>query len=171
MKLSDILKVGEKVKKLRGYDRYYISDRGNVYSSVNKGEAFELSKIQDRYVNLCKGGQQKRFLVSYLVADLFVPNPEGFRYVVHVNGDSRDSRAANLVWSNSPGTISTLVKNGMMRPVLQMSEEGVVIAKYRSISEARRMTGINRTSISHCLMGERKLAGGYRWSYEKKMGE
>lgn len=38
-------------------------------------------------------------------------------------------------------------------------------AKYYSVREAERKTGISRTNIGHMLNGDQKTAGGYHWKY------
>ena len=38
---------------------------------------------------------------------------------------------------------------------------------YESLVAASKETGINMKSISHCLTGRTKTAGGYRWGYVK----
>lgn len=35
------------------------------------------------------------------VAMAFIPNPDNYRFVLHLNGDKFDNRPENLVWSNS----------------------------------------------------------------------
>lgn len=40
------------------------------------------------------------------------------------------------------------------------------IAKYISLMEAERQTGINHVGINYCCLGKRKFAGGYSWQYE-----
>ena len=47
--------------------------------------------------------------------------------------------------------------------VLQIDLEGNTIAKYKSLTEASRKTGINLTSISNVCNGKRNVAGGYIW--------
>ena len=39
------------------------------------------------------------YQLSTLVARLFVPNPNNYRCVEHINGDITDDRADNLIWS------------------------------------------------------------------------
>ena len=36
---------------------------------------------------------------------------------------------------------------------------------YESLTAASKETGISSKSISHCLTGRIKTAGGYRWDY------
>ena len=38
---------------------------------------------------------------------------------------------------------------------------------YESLASASKETGINAGSISHCLTGRYRTAGGYRWDYMK----
>ena len=51
-----------------------------------------------------------------------------------------------------------------LRPVLQFSKSGELIAEYSSISEAERCFGCNH--ICDCCMGKRKSCGGYLWKYK-----
>ena len=55
-----------------------------------------------------------------------------------------------------------------MKPVIQFSFSGKEIAKYKSQSEAGRVTGVARNKISMCCCGKRYTAGGYRWEFEKE---
>lgn len=52
------------------------------------------------------------------------------------------------------------------RPVLQMTDDLVIIARYESIAEAIRETGISSKSIRDAAKGVQKHAGGYVWKYE-----
>jgi hypothetical protein len=43
--------------------------------------------------------------------------------------------------------------------------EGEFLTEYKSVSEASKLTGCNRTSIAKVCRGERKSCGGYNWKY------
>lgn len=52
-----------------------------------------------------------------------------------------------------------------MKKVLQLNKEnGEVIAEYKSIGEASKLTHVDRSSISRCCNGIVKTAGGYKWA-------
>ncbi len=43
---------------------------------------------------------------------------------------------------------------------------GEFVAKYKSVAEASRQTGISKTCISRCCRGERKYSSGFIWKYK-----
>ena len=49
------------------------------------------------------------------------------------------------------------------RKVLQFTKDGMFVAEYPSIMEAKRLLGICNGHISQCCNGKRKTAGGYCW--------
>ena len=46
---------------------------------------------------------------------------------------------------------------------VQLTKKGKYVAKYHSISEASRTTGIPKSNISRCIKKERQTAGGFKW--------
>jgi hypothetical protein len=53
-------------------------------------------------------------------------------------------------------------------PILQYTEDGILIAKYNSIIEAERVTGISNSKITMVCKHKRNHAGGYIWCYENE---
>lgn len=58
-----------------------------------------------------------------------------------------------------------LLVSAQAKKVLQLDKKYNLIAKFNSVSEAQRVTGIN--NISNCCKGKYKTAGGYVWVYEE----
>ena len=51
------------------------------------------------------------------------------------------------------------------KPVIQYTLEGEFVAKYQSMMDAAKQTGIRNTYISNCCSGKQKSAGGFKWRY------
>jgi hypothetical protein len=57
------------------------------------------------------------------------------------------------------------------RETIQRSKAGNEIARYKSIREAERKTGIKNITIARCCKGVYKTAGGYVWEYDLTIKE
>lgn len=102
-------------------DRYEVSDLGRIRSLPHetlicrkKGKPYYLKKPgkyvvpqprQHGYMAIWlygNGGNNgragKQYSVHRIVADAFVPNPNGYKEVNHINEDKTDNRACNLEW-------------------------------------------------------------------------
>jgi len=53
--------------------------------------------------HLVEVNREARQLVHRLVAETFVKNPDMYKYVKHINGDTTDNNATNLLWVESGG--------------------------------------------------------------------
>jgi hypothetical protein len=51
------------------------------------------------------------------------------------------------------------------KEVNQFSKDGILVATYPSVNEARRNTSI--LNISQCCRGNRKSAGGFIWKFKE----
>jgi predicted GIY-YIG superfamily endonuclease len=68
-------------------------------------------------------------------------------------------------WSYSQNNTFKKAKDSRKKQVLQLSIDGKTIAKYLSISEASKFSGISKTCISRCCRNEREQSGGFIWKY------
>jgi hypothetical protein len=71
-----------------------------------------------------------------------------------------------FVWSYS-STFPKHINDNRKKVVQQFSLDGKFVNEYKSVSEASKLTGCNKTSIAKVCRGERKSCGGYNWVYEK----
>lgn len=92
-------------KDIPGYEGLYqVSNFGRI-KSLKRTTCHERILKQQEHptkhymrVCLCKNNQKKNFLVHRLVAEVFLPNPEEYDTVDHLNFDPTDNRVCNLRW-------------------------------------------------------------------------
>ena len=155
----------EEWKDIEGYEGLYqISSLGRVKSLNYKhtGKEKILEPIKNRYgylqVNLWKNGKGKTNRVNRLVAESFIPNPEGKPEVDHINKIKTDNMVSNLRWVTSIENKN----NGQSKKVICV-ETGVI---YTSVMEAQRQTGANNSHIIQCCKGKKyKTTNGFHWQY------
>lgn len=181
-------------KDIEGYEGLYqISNLGRVKSLgryINKlsGNIWTDEKIKKSYtdrdgyyrVNLYKDSKIQTYMIHRLVALAFIPNTKDKPQVNHIDGNKENNNVSNLEWCTSKeNNIHALKnklrimprgnKNKLSKEIIQYDLNMKKIAKYGSIREAQRITGINQSNISKCCRekGNYNTAGGYIWKYKE----
>lgn len=85
---------GEKWRKVEGLSDYEVSNLGRI-RNIKK---MKLIKGYIQYGYICVNINKKQKRLHRLVAEAFLPNPDGKEQVDHLNGDTLDNRANNLRW-------------------------------------------------------------------------
>jgi len=96
-------KLTEQWQPIKGYEgRYEVSDHGNVkslcHSSSGRLRKSFLGLGGYNAVQIYRNGVPKGFYIHRLVAQAFLPNPEGKPQVNHKNGVKTDNRIENIEW-------------------------------------------------------------------------
>lgn len=167
-------------KEVEGYEELYlVSDKGEILAlpkitrSGNKllhRRAKPLKKwlrgkngFKYEAVTLHKDGKKQMVSVHRLVANAFLPNPDGLSEINHKDRNPLNNEVSNLEWCSRQYNIDY----SKSKPVEQVLD-GAVINRFQSISNASKETGIRRTAINNVLTGWSKSAGGYQWRYRQK---
>lgn len=174
-------------KDVSGYEGLYqVSNKGQIKSicshvRLQNGELMlkkpHILKPQSRNgykcVNLFKDGKSRTLNIHRLVAEAFVPNPQNYPVVNHKDEDKANNIVGNLEWCSHAYNLN--YKSAQRRraisqgkAVCQFDKNGVLIARYPTLSDACRSTGINFRNISLCCKNKRKTAGGYYWVYAQQ---
>lgn len=123
-------------------------------------------------------GKKYQLKVHRLVATKYIPNPNNYPQVNHINGIKNDNMVENLEWCNAKHNIRHAHKNGLTtnqhlkKKVHQINPEtNEIIATYNSYREASIATGAQETDISAVCRNykpknrpkPRQTAGGFKW--------
>lgn len=90
---------------IKGYEGIFvITDDLKIISLPRKGTLGGILKpelnIENGYyrVNLTKDNKRKKIMIHRLIAEHFIPNPNNYSIVDHINGIKTDNRIENLRW-------------------------------------------------------------------------
>lgn len=180
-------------RDIKGFEGFYqVSDTGDV-RSVDRTiifsdgrERFFHGKVLSPSVGnhgyktivLKKNGLCRAFTIHRLVANAFIPNPNGFSEVNHKDEDKLNNFVGNLEWCSHKYNMSYGTKIERMllnrdskalakkheKPVLSIDPDGN-IALYLSVTAGAKTNGLDVSSVSACCRGKYKTCGGLIWNY------
>ena len=133
-------------------------------------------------VSLYKDGKYKHLYVHRIVAQAFIPNPQGFELINHKDEDGTNNAVDNLEWCDrsynatygtSPKKISKAFKGRESEKriaVYATNKSGDFAGEWDSITEAAKDVGCSTSEISGALKGKRKTVKGLIWNYRTNCG-
>ena len=157
-------------KTAANHPKYNVSTDGRI-KNVRTGRILVATNDSRGYpaVTLFDDDGQHTKPVHRLVAETFLPNPEGKRTVNHKDGNKRNNHISNLEWNTMSENISHAYRTGLKRrpdnagskkrPV-KIVETGEV---FESVSECARAIGGDQAHIFNCLSGRYHTHKGYHF--------
>lgn len=95
-------------------DRYEIDEFGNVFNkSTNSIMNPYITNKGYKVIDLYKDGKRHKFLIHRLVAIHFVPNPNNYPIVLHLDNVKTNTHYTNLVWGTYSQNNSQAIKDGL----------------------------------------------------------
>lgn len=166
---------------------YEVSSEGRV-ASFCRGKRTILKPVVKSsgyyVVSLYKKGYSCQAFVHRLVAETFLPKPDGCDVVDHINTILSDNTISNLRWTTPDGNLKNPISHerrikavlkkckGKMgvdslkhRGCVQMDKKGNVIKEWGCMSDAWRALGIDSGSLTKACQGKQKTAAGFTWRY------
>lgn len=134
------------IKKIDDLNNHYISDTGIIYSDIS-GELKQIKTYLDsrgmyELVTISENNIRYKYLVHRLVAIHFIPNPNNYNEVNHINFDKTNNTVSNLEWcsrkenNNHMFKVKTNVRNYRE---CDLYKAGFLIKHCMSVNEACRL--------------------------------
>lgn len=179
-------------KDIKGYEGIYqISNLGNVrsldYRILNtngvgyrtiKGRVMKPRENNKGYLIIgFSHGKRKTCTVHRLVAQAFIPNPNNYSDVNHIDENKHNNNVENLEWISHKDNMNygnrsikaslklsstrQLAENGRATKIINLDTMEV----FDTIKEAAIKYSVDYNAISRCCRGKVKTSCGYRWKY------
>ena len=136
------------VVPVEGFDDYFVSRDGRVWSTKGKGRWLKPAPNTRGYlaVVLCRDGKTFTKMIHRLVAEAFVPNddPEHKDTIDHIDNDKTNNRADNLQWLSRGDN----ARKGNQKPLMLFDTLSGTIEQFDSQTEAAAFLGCPRRYMS-----------------------
>lgn len=162
-KLIHISKINEQMKLIDGSETDYITPTGKVYKDYGNNFYYPKTNFINKAtgyvccgITFPDGNKQRR--IHVLLAKAYIPNPNNYPVVMHLDNDKTNYNLNNLKW----GTVSQNTK-AAFDDKLQVNDKSWndnqsihvccfdmnknLLNKYGSIGEASRCIGVTKTTI------------------------
>ena len=173
----------EQWARIPGFPSYRVSSYGRIWSYHSN--SFLVLRKANQYGQLgcilTEGGRRQHVYIHRLVAEAFLPNPDGRPVVRHLDDRPMNHSVDNLSWGTQQDNVRDMHHNGHAYSLSNQDRERAyavrrtpVIAEnvktgekthFISQCEAARSLGINQGAIANVLIGRNRTSGGYYWYY------
>ena len=176
-------KITEELRLIIGSETDYITPNGKVYKDYGNNMMYPKANFINKHngylycgITYPEGQRQRR--VHILVAESYLPNPNNYPVVMHIDNNKANPNVNNLQWGTVSQNTKSAFDDGLQKNdkswedsqsvhvcVFDMNKK--LIGKYGSISEASRQLHITKTAIlNQCNHGVKtKPRCGYYFRY------
>lgn len=158
--------------RIRTKDRYVRNGKG-----VRLIKGCILKQHYDKYgylyVSTSINGKNITLKAHRIVASAFIPNPNNYPEVNHIDCNRANNVVSNLEWCTSKynsqyrDKLGHFVNNNPGRPVTAINLETGKVLRFESQSEAARQLGISRGNICEALKGLYAQLKGYLFTEDE----
>lgn len=168
---------------IEGFPGYFVSMEGEIAVIGRRGRWKNCrimktwtNQYGHQYVSLIgPDGLRHRLLVHRIVAETFIPNPNGYPIVRHLNDDPSDNSVWNLAWGTQKDNMRDCIAHGRFRyftpqeirkaNLVRMTPTKVTdlrtgkVMHFESQQEASKYLGIDQTRISYYMRKSKEYMG------------
>lgn len=178
------------IKNYELYEGYTINEIGEVYSYLENNKKIRVNwdkkplkmspaKKSNGYmhIGLTNGEKYIYPTIHRLLALSFIPNPENYKYVNHIDGNKLNNNIENLEWVTHEINSRHAYKigknnpysNNMNKIVNQYDLNNNFLKQYQSATKAANSLSFKKggkSAILRACNGQQKTSGGYIWKFE-----
>jgi len=159
----------------KGYGTYRsLSNQPTIMSQSDDGNGYLKLMLYDK-----KTGKRYCRKTHRLVAEAFLNKPDDAYTVDHIESGAKgklNNNVSNLRWMSRRENIQKAYRDGMCDERIHMQQKSVIATDlftgenfyFSNIGEAALELGLNRTSISHVLRGDKDKISHYIFEYADK---
>ena len=162
-KLIHKTEIKEELRLIKGSQTDYITPTGNVYKDYGNDLFYHKSVFPNKnngymYCGITYPEGQRQRRVHILVAEAYIPNPNNYPVVMHLDNDKTNLNVNNLRWGTVAENTQAAFDDGLAENdkswedsqsihvcVFNMKQE--LLNKYGSVNEASRQLGVTKTTI------------------------
>ena len=157
-------------REVKEYNHYEVNQFGEIRHRIRKKILKPRINNGYQYVNFKINGKNTNFAVHRIVANAFIPNPNGYTEVNHKDYNKKNNCVDNLEWVSSSQNkqhsyLKQENKKSRGKAVNQYTKEGIFLKTFDSVSDAAKELGCCVAAISNCCLGRTKTSQGFRWSF------
>jgi len=154
--------------EVSSFGRVRMLDRVVSSEKMTRFQKGQISKQYDNrsgYLNVSIpiDGKWTTKAVHRLVAQTFLPNPNGFPMVNHKDGNRANNHIDNLEFCTASYNAKYREEFGkaLSKPVFTINLATLEVSQFQSQKEASQELGVNKGNISSVIKGRLKQTGGY----------
>lgn len=171
-----MIKISDDIKKIEGFENYYIKSNGDVISTKHTHEKILSTFIDNvgyKQVILQKCGKRYYKRVHRLVAEAFLEKENSdYNMINHKDGNKLNNDLSNLEWCSNQQNTQHAYNNNLFKStyrcsIIAINKETGEEKEYKSIRSCAKDLNINRKTLTSILKEEKNNNYNYHFRYKE----